>query len=131
MALTVTEGGYYIDPATKTFDAAHPDIVHDAAHPEAPKTAFGAMVAALRMRRDSGVGPFTGQSCDNLQGNSRILRQTVVSLARLTDPALADWIDVNCTFPNAMVDCIVPATGPKELALARKFRHRRHGAGDT
>ncbi|MCB1348848.1 MAG: mannitol dehydrogenase family protein, partial [Maritimibacter sp.] len=69
VALTVTEGGYYIDPATKTFDAAHPDIVHDAAHPEAPKTAFGAMVAALRMRRDSGVGPFTGQSCDNLQGN--------------------------------------------------------------
>ena len=121
VALTVTEGGYYIDPATKTFDAAHPDIVHDAAHPEAPKTAFGAMVAALRMRRDSGVGPFTGQSCDNLQGNGRILRQTVVSLARLTDPALADWIDVNCTFPNAMVDCIVPATGPKELALARDF----------
>ena len=121
VALTVTEGGYYIDPATKTFDAAHPDIVHDAAHPEAPKTAFGAMVAALRMRRDSGVGPFTGQSCDNLQGNGRILRQTVVSLARLTDPALADWIDVNCTFPNAMVDCIVPATGPKEPALARDF----------
>ena len=34
---------------------------------------------------------------------------------------LADWIDANCTFPNAMVDCIVPATGPKELALVAEF----------
>ena len=58
VALTVTEGGYYIDPATQGFDANHPDIQHDAAHPGAPVTAFGAMIAALRMRRDSGVGPF-------------------------------------------------------------------------
>jgi mannitol 2-dehydrogenase len=121
VALTVTEGGYYIDPATGGFDARHPDILHDAANPGRPKTAFGAMVAALRMRRDSGVGPFTGQCCDNLQHNGEVLRQTVVSLARLSDPDLADWIDANCTFPNAMVDCIVPATGPKELALARDF----------
>ncbi len=121
VALTVTEGGYYVDPATGGFDAGHPDIVHDAANPETPKTAFGAMVAALKRRRDSGVGPFTGQCCDNLQSNGAVLRQTVVSLARLSDPALADWIDQNCTFPNAMVDCIVPATGPNELALANEL----------
>lgn len=121
VALTVTEGGYYIDPATGGFDAKHPDIVHDAAHPQAPVTAFGAMVAALKRRRDAGTGPFTGQCCDNLQHNGDVLRQTVVSLAKLSDPELADWIDANCTFPNAMVDCIVPATGPKELALALEF----------
>ncbi|PTQ73504.1 mannitol dehydrogenase family protein [Celeribacter persicus] len=121
VALTVTEGGYFIDPATKGFDATHPDIVHDAANPWRPRTAFGAMVAALKLRRDRGVGPFTGQSCDNLQGNGAVLRQTVVSLARLSDPELAEWIDTNCTFPNAMVDCIVPATGPKELELAQEF----------
>lgn len=121
VALTVTEGGYFIDPATKGFDASHPDIVHDAAHPRHPRTAFGAMVAALKRRRDRGIGPFTGQSCDNLQGNGHVLRQTVVSLARLSDPELADWINTHCTFPNAMVDCIVPATGPKEIALAQGF----------
>jgi mannitol 2-dehydrogenase len=121
VALTVTEGGYYVDPATKGFDATHPDIRHDAGHPDAPVTAFGAIVAALKLRRARGLGPFTAQSCDNLQGNGDVLRQTVVSLARLSDPGLADWIDANCTFPNAMVDCIVPATGPKELALARQF----------
>ncbi len=119
VALTVTEGGYYIDPLTKGFDAVHPDILHDANNPEAPRTAFGAMVAALRLRRDTGTGPFTGLSCDNLQGNGTILRQTIVSLARLSDPDLAGWIDASCSFPNSMVDCIVPATGPKELELVR------------
>lgn len=121
VSLTVTEGGYYVDPATGGFDAAHPDILHDAASPDTPRTAFGAMIAALRARRDAGTGPFTGQSCDNLQNNGAILRQTVVSLAQMSDPDLAAWIDDNCTFPNSMVDCIVPATGPSEIALAHQF----------
>ena len=119
VALTVTEGGYFIDPATKGFDAAHPDILHDVANPDSPKTVFGAMVAALKIRRACGAGPFSGLSCDNLQGNGAILRQTVISLARLTDPDLAAWIDRTCSFPNSMVDCIVPATGPNELDLVR------------
>ncbi|NNL19089.1 MAG: mannitol dehydrogenase family protein [Boseongicola sp.] len=121
VALTVTEGGYYIDPVGGGFDDEHPDIRHDVANPEAPRTAFGAMVSALKIRRDAGTGPFSGQSCDNLQGNGDILRQTVVSLARLTDPDLADWIDKNCSFPNSMVDCIVPATGPNELKLVESL----------
>jgi mannitol 2-dehydrogenase len=120
VSLTVTEGGYY-QAGDGTFDADHADMVHDAAHPDTPRTAFGAMVAALRARRDAALGPFTSQSCDNLQGNGDILRQTVTGLARLSDPELAAWIDSNSTFPNAMVDCIVPATGPSELALARDF----------
>jgi mannitol 2-dehydrogenase len=79
------------------------------------------MIAALKRRREAGAGPFTCQSCDNLQGNGDILRQTVVGLAELSDPDLAGWIDQNATFPNSMVDCIVPATGPTELALALSF----------
>ncbi len=121
VGLTVTESGYYIDPVSKGFDAAHADIVHDAANPDTPRTAFGAIVAALRLRRDAGQGPFTGLSCDNLQGNGDILRQAVVSLARMSDPALADWIEANGSFPNSMVDCIAPATGPAEIAQAREF----------
>ena len=73
----------------------------------------------MKNRKDNGDTSFTGQSCDNLQGNGDILRQTVIGLARLSDPELADWIDANTTFPNAMVDCIVPATGEKEIALAK------------
>ncbi|AKS45768.1 mannitol 2-dehydrogenase [Octadecabacter temperatus] len=120
VALTVTEGGYYLSPEGG-FDADHDDIKHDAENPEIPRTAFGAMIAALKARRESGAGPFTCQSCDNLQANGDILRQTVVGLATLSDPDLAAWINDNATFPNAMVDCIVPATGPAELKLAREF----------
>jgi mannitol 2-dehydrogenase len=78
VGLTVTEGGYFLDPATGGLDTGHPDILHDAAKPDAPRTAFGAMVAALRLRRAAGHRPFTGLSCDNLRGNGAILRQTVV-----------------------------------------------------
>ncbi|MBW3096650.1 mannitol dehydrogenase family protein [Pseudohoeflea coraliihabitans] len=121
VSLTVTEGGYYPDASGRGLDLGHPDIRHDAANPGSPRTAFGAMVAALKRRRANGDGPFTGQSCDNLQDNGAVLRRTVVGLARLSDPDLADWINENCSFPNSMVDCIVPATGPRELALARDF----------
>ncbi len=120
VSLTVTEGGYFV-AAGGGLDTDHPEIRRDAATPDAPATAFGAIVAALARRRAAGHGPFTCQSCDNLQGNGAILRRTVTGLARLTDPPLADWIDANCTFPNSMVDCIVPATGPAEMALARSF----------
>jgi mannitol 2-dehydrogenase len=121
VSLTVTEGGYYIDAATGGFNAAHPDIMHDAAHPDRPVTAFGAMIAALKLRRDAGTGPFTCLSCDNLQGNGTVLRQAVLSLARMSDVALAEWIERACSFPNSMVDCIVPATGAAEIALAKSF----------
>jgi mannitol 2-dehydrogenase len=120
VALTVTEGGYYQSSAGG-FDADHPDIQHDVSNPAAPMTAFGAIVVALGKRRAAGAGPFTCQSCDNLQGNGEILHQTIVGLAALSDPDLTQWIDQNVTFPNAMVDCIVPATGPAELALVREF----------
>ncbi len=121
VSMTVTEGGYYVDPVTGGFDADHPDVRHDAANPARPRTIFGAIAEALRRRRDAAVAPFTLLSCDNLSGNGRILRQAVVSLARLSDPDLADWIDARCAFPNSMVDCIVPATGPQEIALAESF----------
>lgn len=121
VGLTVTEGGYYLDPATKDFDPSHPDIQHDIENPGTPKTAFGAMIEALRQRREAGEKPFTCQSCDNLPGNGVKLRETVLGLARLIDADLGAWIEENSSFPNSMVDCIVPATGPKELELVRRL----------
>lgn len=120
VSLTVTEGGYYRD-VDGALDIDHPDIQHDAANPAQPRTAFGAIVAAYKNRRDAGHQPFTGQCCDNLQNNGDVLRATVVGLARLSDRDLANWIDTHATFPNAMVDCIVPATGDAERALVREL----------
>lgn len=125
VSLTVTEGGYYVDPATGAFDPAHPDIVADGANPLRPATAFGAILAALRLRREASVVPFTVMSCDNLPGNGHVTQAAVVGLARLSDPAFADWVLANVAFPNGMVDRITPATGPRERAMAAKF-----GLGD-
>lgn len=121
VSLTVTEGGYYVSAQTGRLDAGHADIVHDVENPEAPRTVFGTIVAGLRQRRDDGTGPFTVMSCDNLRGNGDITRQAVLGLASLIDADLSQWIAEAVTFPNAMVDCIVPATGPTEHGYANAF----------
>lgn len=121
VSLTVTEGGYYIDPNTGTFSPDHPDIQADAAHPDAPDTAFGAIIAALKARRAAGVAPFTVMCCDNVPHNGTVTRDAVVGLARLFDAELADWIQASVAFPNSMVDRITPATGDRERAMAADF----------
>lgn len=121
VSLTVTEGGYFVNPATGEFDPSAPEIVADARDPAYPATAFGAIVAALKQRRAATIKPFTVMSCDNLPGNGQVARAAVVGLARMSDSALADWIDQNVSFPNGMVDRITPATGPREREMAASF----------
>jgi mannitol 2-dehydrogenase len=121
VSLTVTEGGYFINPATGAFDPTDAAIQADAANPSAPRTAFGAIVAALKARRAAGVPPFTVMSCDNLPGNGHVTRAAVVGLAGMSDQELANWIAANVAFPNGMVDRITPGTGPRERALAASF----------
>jgi mannitol 2-dehydrogenase len=119
VSLTVTEGGYYISPATQRFDPGHPDIVDDSTHAAAPKTAFGLIAAGLKRRRAAGVAPFTVMSCDNIPGNGHVTENAVAGLAELSDPELAKWIRANVAFPNSMVDRITPATTDRERAILR------------
>ncbi len=122
VSLTITEGGYYIDPATQRFDPAHPDIAADARAPASPKTVFGLILAGLKARRSAGIAPFTVMSCDNIPGNGHVTENAVVGLADLSDPELAGWVRSNVAFPNGMVDRITPATGDRERnLLADKF----------
>src|SRR3569832_2341265 len=128
VSLTVTEGGYCVDPATGRFDAAHPDIVADvaayaalardpaaargapASDAHTPCTGLAPIVVALAHRRAAGRGPFTVMSCDNLPGNGDATRAAIIGLAARIDDALAHWIEQHASFPNAMVDRITPAT---------------------
>ena len=117
VSLTVTEGGYFIDPATGIFAADHPEIVADAAKPDEPRTVFGLILAGLKARRGKGTAPFTVMSCDNLPHNGKVTRNAVVGLARLSDAALADWVEKAVAFPSGMVDRITPATGDRERQI--------------
>ncbi len=127
VSMTVTEGGYFIDPATGVFNPDAPDIVRDAANPNDPSTAFGLIVAGLARRRTAGLNAFTVMCCDNIPHNGVVTRNAVVGLARLSNPDLAKWIEATASFPNAMVDRITPATTDRE----RKLLAETYGVEDN
>ncbi|MEO7708816.1 MAG: mannitol dehydrogenase family protein, partial [Caldimonas sp.] len=110
VSLTVTEKGYCHDPASGTLRFDDPDIAHDLQTPAAPRSAIGFIVHGLRLRRQRGHAPVTLLSCDNLPSNGRTLRGLVLAFAARLDAGLHDWIENECTFPNSMVDRIVPRT---------------------
>ncbi|MCE8002748.1 mannitol dehydrogenase family protein [Billgrantia ethanolica] len=122
VSLTVTEGGYNFHPVTGEFDLANSDVRHDLDSPAAPRTTFGLVVEALARRRARGLAPFTLMSCDNIQGNGEVARRMFVAFARARDPALAEWIEAEVPFPNAMVDRITPVTQAVDIEeLAGEF----------
>ena len=123
VSLTITEGGYNVDPASGEFDASNADAQHDIAHPLQPRLVFGFLTAALKKRRDNGLSAFTVQSCDNIQHNGDLTRKMLVGFARLQDVELADWIENEVCFPNAMVDRITPVTTDSDIEFLRTEYH--------
>jgi mannitol 2-dehydrogenase len=117
VSITVTEGGYFIDPATGAFNPEFPEIAHDGRNPDDPATVFGLIARGLKMRREAGTLPFTVMSCDNIPHNGAVARNAVAGVARLYDKGLADWIAASAAFPNGMVDRITPATTDRERGL--------------
>ncbi|WNO52384.1 mannitol dehydrogenase family protein [Stakelama saccharophila] len=116
VTLTVTEKGYKLDPATGNLREDDSDIAADLANLAAPKTVPGLIVAGLAKRKAAGLPPFTAISCDNLPHNGRRLARAVLTMARAHDGKLADWIETQGAFPQTMVDRIVPATTPGDIA---------------
>ena len=116
VTLTVTEKGYRLDPATGDLLLDDADVAADLADISAPRTAPGFIVAALRARRAAGLKPFTVISCDNIPHNGQRIRAGVIAMARRIEPALADWIEAEGAFPQTMIDRIVPATIPDDVA---------------
>jgi mannitol-1-phosphate/altronate dehydrogenase len=116
VTLTITEGGYHVDPASGTFVTDHPDVAHDIARKGTPRTVFGFVTEALARRRLTGTKPFTVVSCDNLRHNGEIARAAFVGFASAIDPELGAWIDSNVAFPNSLVDRITPSVSAEEAA---------------
>ena len=110
VSITVTEKGYYLDPATGKLLMQAPAIAADLASPAQPKTILGLIVQALKNRKAAGIPPFTVLSCDNLPNNGKLAKAAVLAFAREIDADLAVWIEANVCFPCTMVDRITPAT---------------------
>ena len=115
VSLTITEGGYNFNAATGEFDCKNPGVKHDLANPDQPQTVFGFLTAALKKRRAAGLPAFTIQSCDNIQHNGDMARKVILAFAAKQDAELAEWIEQEVRFPNAMVDRITPVTTPDDI----------------
>ena len=115
VSLTITEGGYFVDPETGQFDADASEVDRDAENP-LPATVFGFIVQALRRRRDAGLPGLTVMSCDNLPHNGQVAKRAVLGFARAIDPDLCAWIEAEVTFPNSMVDRVAPYVSSEQRA---------------
>ncbi|MBZ9681754.1 MULTISPECIES: mannitol dehydrogenase family protein [unclassified Mesorhizobium] len=125
VTMTVTEKGYCHVPSTGALDLDHPDIVHDLANPETPRSVPGILTRALEQRRATHGPKLTLLSCDNIPTNGVILENVVRSFAERRGNGLADWIAANAAFPSAMVDRIAPAVTQDDLdSVERRFGYR-------
>jgi mannitol 2-dehydrogenase len=108
MSLTVTESGY--------------------AEPREPKdrTTFDLLAEGLQRRHQTNGGPLTILSCDNLPGNGDVCKRAMLSAANRVSGELAQWVLINCTFPNSMVDRITPTTADAD----RDWMRSTHGIDD-
>lgn len=120
VTLTVTEKGYCHDPATGALNETHPDIAHDLANPQRPRSAPGLIVEALARRRAAGLTPFTVLSCDNLPANGIVAKGVIDRLAALRDRDLGAYVASELVCPSTMVDRITPATTDADRAAISK-----------
>ena len=106
---TVTEKGYCLAPDF-SLDLQHPDIIHDLANPQTPKSFIGYVAEGLRRRKQAGLKPFVLIPCDNLPKNGKRLKEAVTVFTGQFDHDLARWIHEDLQCPSTMVDSITPAT---------------------
>jgi fructuronate reductase len=128
VTMTVTEKGYCHIPSTGELDLSHPDIVHDLANPQTPRSVPGILARALEMRRATHGRPLTLLSCDNIPANGAILGNVVRTLAERQGGVLPGWIADNATFPSAMVDRIAPAVTQADMDSVEQRYGYRDGA---
>ena len=122
VTLTITEGGYNIDRVNGQFDVDHPDVVADLRNPELPRTVFGIVVEALRLRRQRGISPFSILSCDNIQENGNVARSAFGAFGGALEQSFGQWISDEVAFPNSMVDRITPVTTDADRAeVAQRY----------
>ncbi len=116
VSLTITEGGYHVDPATREFRPTAA-VLDDLRTDRRPTTVFGLLVEALVRRERSGTAPFAIVSCDNMEENGTVARTAFASFAELRDRGLGAWLTDAVSFPNSMVDRITPATTDDDRRL--------------
>ncbi len=118
VSLTVTEKGYCANVSKREPLWDHPDIVNDLLHANQPVSVLGVLAAGLHERFRKRGAPLTILCCDNLPENGAVLEALVHQFVTRLYPQIMPWLRDNVRFPSSMVDRIVPATKPADLADA-------------
>src|SRR4029077_21273798 len=95
LSMTITEGGYALARGNPTLEA---------------------IATGLDARRVGGGTPLTILSCDNLPGNGKVARTSIMAVCESRSSELARYVEEACTFPNSMVDRITPQTADADRA---------------
>lgn len=116
LTLTVSEVGYCRSARTGTLDVDLPAVRADLSDPANPRSTIGLIAQGIAVRAPSGE-PLTVLSCDNLQSAGRATRAVLTEFLHASGASrdVLDFVDTRVTFPNAMVDRIVPATTPETI----------------
>lgn len=121
LTLTISENGYHLDARTGDLDVASPEIAADLADDGSnPTSPLGQIARGLMARHARNGAPITVLSCDNLLSAGHTTRSAVGQFVRAAgaSPDFLDWLSASVTFPNAMVDRIVPAPTDETRAVA-------------
>jgi fructuronate reductase len=110
VTLTITEKAYVL-------------IKEDLKNVDHPKSAMGILFLGLKKRKELLGAPLSILSCDNVRENGNTLKQLMLDYAELVeDKKMKTWIEKEISFPNSMVDRIVPALTDEKIGeLQKKF----------
>ena len=124
LTLTVSEVGYCRSARTGTLDVERDDVRSDIADPTHPRSTIGLIARGLAVRAASGA-PITVLSCDNLQSNGRATRAVLTEFlhASAASGDVLNFVDNHVTFPNSMVDRLVPGTTAQTVADVAGLMH--------
>ena len=115
ISLTIAEDGYHLNEITGEFNQKHPAVAEDIVNPFNPKTVFGYLTQAFKLRKLRGLTGCTILSCDNIKDNGNIMKASFFNYVKKNEPNLLAWLKTNTTFPNTMVDRITPVTHHKDI----------------
>ena len=120
ISLTIAEDGYHANEITGEFNLKHPEVEEDILNKFNPKTVFGYLTQAFKLRKNRGLAGCTILSCDNIKANGDTLRASFFNYVTKSEPSLLPWLKQNTSFPNSMVDRITTVTSPRDIDLLKK-----------
>lgn len=119
VTLTVTEKAHYRRAGAGGLDVEAPEVAADLSGKRFT-TVVGMLAYCLTERFRRSGAPLSVVSCDNMAGNgtvvSGVVRDFVAASSWPDRERLLDWLETSVTFPSTIVDRIVPATTPEDVA---------------